>query len=578
MVKYYTMEKIWQTAETVKKEIEDKFPEINPIVLQLLVNRKIDTQDKIDRFLTPDYGTDLYDPFLFADMEKAVLRILQAVESKEKIIVYGDYDADGVTSSAVMMETLKAFEADVDIYIPFRETEGYGLNKKAIDSIIESGTKLIITVDCGISNKNEVKQAMDKGVDVIITDHHHGPEELPPSFATINPNVKTEKYPFKGLTGCGVAFKVVQALLARQKDFKVKQLPEGFEKWLLDLVAIGTIADIQPLLSENRVFVKYGLLVFNKTKRLGLLELFKSLGNRTNVIDEKVIGWQVAPRINAAGRLNHASTSYELLITKDKKEALDLTKELTDTNQERQKISENIRNQALKIIGQVKDQKILIAAGHSWPTGIVGLVAGRIADMFHRPTLIISHFNGEIIGSARSIAEFNVIEAISKCSDCLVKFGGHPQAAGFTIKDEKALEEFVKKMTALAEQELQGKNISPILEIEAEIDLENVNWSLFEDLEKFEPFGDCNPKPRFVSKNLTVVEHQKVGKDETHMRLMVSHKTPTVRKTIGFSLGSWCDKLEKGDKVDIVYEIDVNEWNGNRELQLRLIDIKKSDD
>ena len=571
------MEKTWKIAPLVPSELKNKFPEINPIVLQLLINRKIDTQEKIDRFLNPDYGTDLHDPFLFSQMEKAVTRILAAIENKEKIIVYGDYDADGVTSSAVMMETLKSFEADVDIYIPYREKEGYGLNREAVSSLIKAGAQLIITVDCGISNKAEVELAMSQNVDVIITDHHHGPKELPEAYATINPNVAGENYPFKSLTGCGVAFKVVQALLLQQNKFKIKQLPEGFEKWLLDLVAIGTVADIQPLLDENRIFVKYGLVVFNKTKRLGLSELFKSLGNRTEVVDEKVIGWQIAPRINAAGRLNHASTSYELLTTNDINQAKSLTVELSATNQERRKITDQIRKEALKIIGPVQNQKILIAVGDNWPTGVVGLVAGRIADTFHRPTLIISHFNGEIIGSARSIAEFNIIEAIGHSSDFLVKFGGHPQAAGFTVKDDQSLSGFIEKITALAEEKLQGKDIAPILEIEAAIDLEEVDWDLFEDLEKFEPFGDSNPKPKFVSTGLTVIEHHKVGKDETHMRLMVTHKTPTVRKTIGFSLGEWCDKLKRGDKVDAVFEVDVNQWNGNRELQLRLIDIKKSD-
>jgi len=570
------LEKIWQVQPAVKSEDSAKFPEINPIVLQLLFNRGINTQEKIDQFLNPDYGENLHDPFLFSEIEKAVKRILEGIEKKEKIVVYGDYDADGVTSAAIMVELIEALGNKPKVYIPFRETEGYGLNKEAAETLIKEGTQLLITVDCGISNSEEVDLLQKGGVDVIITDHHHEPLKVPQAFAILNPNLEKEKYPFKQLTGCGVAYKVAQAILAKHKDYKVNQLEDGFEKWLLDLVAIGTIADLQPLLGENRVLVKYGLVVLQKTKRLGLLKLIEAMSKNLTQIDERIVGWQIAPRLNAAGRLNHASSAYQLLITDEPEEAERLAQELNQTNQERQQITEKINLEAKEILGQVKDQKILIVVGEGWPTGVVGLVAGRLTDEFNLPSLVISKYNGEIIGSGRSIAEFDIIEAVEKCDQYLSRYGGHPRACGFTIKNDEGLEKFKDRMTELAAEELNKKDITPVIEVDAEVKLEEVNWELFDDLERFEPFGEANSKPKFLAKDLTVTEAQTVGREGKHMRLMVKHDTEIIRKTIGFCFGDWCAKLKAEDKIDLVFEVDVNEWNGNRELQLKIIDLKNS--
>lgn len=568
------MSKKWNIAKSVEKATSDKFSEIHPIVLQLLINRGLDTQEKIDKFLNPDYGNDLYDPFLFVNMEKAVKRILIAIEGKEKIVVYGDYDADGVSSSAVMVEILKMLGAQVDIYIPFREKEGYGLNADAVTKIAQEGADLVITVDCGISNIAEAKILKDKKVDLIITDHHHEPENLPEAYAIINPNVAKDKYPFGGLTGAGVAYKVAQGLVAKHKDYKVKQLKEGEEKWLLDLVAIGTVADLMPVLDENRVLVKYGLVVLGKTKRLGLIELIDSLGNRNSRVDERVIGWQISPRLNAAGRLNHASVAYELLITTNKARAVELSEELNKTNRERQKLTERIITEAKDQIGEPGDKKFLSAVGKNWPIGIVGLVAGRITDKNNLPTLIISEFNGKFIGSGRSITVFNMIEAMEQTKEYLEKFGGHSQACGFTIKDADSVQPFIDKMSELSAQSLKGKDTTPTLDIELEVALDDINWELYENLEKFEPFGAGNLKPRFVAKNLEVAGLQTMGKDNKHIRLMLKHGSNAIYKTVGFSFGYLSDKLNKGDKVDIVFEVDINEWNGNRDLQLKIIDVK----
>ena len=425
------------------------------------------------------------------------------------------------------------------------------------------------------TNKNEVELLNQGGVDVIITDHHHQPLELPKAFAIINQNLTREKYPFKKLAGCGVAFKVVQGLITKQAEYKIKQLPEGFEKWLLDLVAIGTIADLQPLLGENRILVKYGLVVLNKTKRLGILKLIEKIGNHVTVIDERMVGWQISPRLNAAGRLNHASSAYQLLLTENAAEADQLAIEINQTNQQRQQITDKINLEAKEKIGKVDKQKILIVVGENWPTGVVGLVAGRLTDNHHLPSLVISRYNGEIIGSGRSIAEFNLIEAIQKCDECLSRYGGHGQAAGFTLKDEKSLAKFIEKITKLAETKLKEKELKPILEIDSEINLNQLDWQLVEEIEKFIPYGEENPKPKFLIKDLTIIDCQLVGQDGKHLRLTIGDDQIS-KKAIGFSFGEWFSRIKKGDKIDLISEIEINEWNGNRELQLKIVDLRQS--
>jgi len=570
------MPKKWNVLPKAPAEIFEQFPETNAIITQLLFNRGIIDQQSVDDFLNPDYSDHSHDPFLFRDMEKAVTRIFSAIENKEKILVYGDYDADGVTSSAVMVEALRLLGGDVDIYIPFRETEGYGLNAKAAEGFIEQKINLVVTVDCGVSNFDEVEILVNAGIDVVITDHHQAPPILPNALAIVNPNVDGEPYPFKQLAGVGVAFKVAQALAQRASEHKVNQLNPGWEKWLMDLVAIGTIADMVSLLDESRVFVKYGLLVLKKTRRPGLLALLNSSNGNKIRIDEQVVGWQISPRLNAAGRMNHASVAYQLLITNEDNEAQKLTQELNEANKNRQQLTEKVKNEALTAIGETENKNILIAVGQDWPTGVVGLVAGKIMDNLSRPTLVISNFNGEVIGSGRSLAGFNITNALHLCAHHLKRFGGHAQACGFTLNSPESIEPFINEITAIAEKELLDKELIPQIDIEAEIALEDVDWSLFESLQHFAPYGEKNPKPRFLARDLSVVEHKALGSDLKHIRLMVKHNTEVVRKTIGFSMGEWCATLKVGNKIDMIFEVDVNEWNGNRELQLKIVDLKFS--
>jgi len=571
------MIKKWVIAPKIENDFAKRFPEINPAVLQLIYSRGLDTQEKIDEFLNPDYSQDIFDPFLFKDMEKAVKRIFKAIKKKEKICVHGDYDADGVSASALLVNILNEFGADARVYIPHRELEGYGLNIETIKYLSEEGINLIITVDCGIGNLEEVKLAKKMGMDVIITDHHLELEELPKADAIIDPHINGEKYPWKYLSGVGVAFKLASALIKENKKEKIIDLVEGYEKWFLDLVAIGTIADCVPILGENRTLVKYGLIVFKKTKRLGIRKLVEKMGGELSKIDVSAISFQFCPRINAAGRMDHANSAYELLMAGSEEEADKLAERLCQNNVDRQKLTDKIIKEAKKQIGPVdKSRKILFALGDDWPLGIAGLVAGKISEEFHRPVFINTKTKGAIAGSGRSIEGFNITEALEKIPTKLSRFGGHEQACGFELENSNDYAKFIKDMEQIA-QEIKDEDLKPSLFIDSEVKLEDVNWQLFEDIEKFKPFGQDNRKPKFIAKNLHITNLEKVGQDGKHLRIMVNHNTPAIRKTIGFGIGNfWGNKLKAGNKIDMVFEVDVNEWNGHRELQLKIIDLRLS--
>ncbi|MBI5023198.1 MAG: single-stranded-DNA-specific exonuclease RecJ [Candidatus Magasanikbacteria bacterium] len=611
------MPKKWQILPKISQKFREQFPEISEVVLQLLYNRGLIEQTQIDEFLNPDYSQDVHDPNLFRNMAKAVERIFKAIAENELIVIHGDYDADGVCAAVILYSTLKELGAKhLDVFLPDRELEGYGVNKDTVELLIASGAKLIITCDCGISNFSEVELAQKNNVDVIITDHHTVPPELPPAFAIIHPKVPKETYPDKGLSGCGVAFKLAQALLAslRAKRSNLKQpeneiaspaarndknenasvasLPHNdvaaSEKWLLDLVAISSVADMVPLLGESRTLTKYGLIVLNRTKRLGLRQLIEITGlnkNPENILTAENIGFQIAPRINAAGRMQHANTAYQLLIAQDPIEAKELARELDANNKERQKITEKMTNQAREIIEQEKqkDAPILFAIKEGWPLGLVGLVASRLCDKFYRPVLVMTKKGDAIHGSGRSIDEINIIAKLEKLKTYFEKFGGHPQACGFTIKDAEQLENFKKDLTALVAKDARAKDLTPILSIDAEINLEEINWELYDSLGKFEPFGENNPMPKYLAKDITVARVEALGANCQHLKLLVKHNNGLTHKMIGFGFGdeervgtNWCEALKIGDKIDVVFEISVNQWNGNRELQLKIVDLKKT--
>ncbi|MCK4592621.1 single-stranded-DNA-specific exonuclease RecJ [Candidatus Parcubacteria bacterium] len=623
------MQKRWIVNKKYPEKFAKEFPELTPIILQLLWDREIKDQTLVDEFFNPDYEQDIHDPFLMKDMDKAVKRIFKAIKNGEKITIYGDYDVDGVTSSVIMVSALIELKSVIsqvekeeakkfiDIYIPDREFEGYGLNEKAVNQIKKEKTDLIITVDCGISSFENVEIVKKLGIDIIITDHHHVPDKIPEALAIINPKQRDCLYPFKELAGVGVAFKVAQALIKnlenynsekskskklkskklQPKNLKSYNLSPGFEKWLLDLVALGTVADCVNLVGENRTLVKYGLLVINKTKRIGIKKLIKVSGTKirengnvkeTKAIDTTSISFMLAPRLNAAGRMDHANTSYELLNSEDEREAKELVARLEKNNQNRQRITEKAMAEIKQRIAKYKKlPKIIIEFDPDWRIGIVGLVAGKLADEYSRPFLVLQKKEDQSAGSGRSIPEFNLIEAIEKCKEILISFGGHSQAAGLKIEN-KNLKKFKKKIEGIAEKILREEDLIPSIEIDREIGYEQMNWQLIDEIEKFKPFGQGNKKPVFMAKKFEVHEVRAVGNDNAHLKLCFKTilKDGKVKyfPAIAFRLGKLAEEMSDGksglrwgDIVDVVFQLEINEWNGNRELQMNVLDLRISE-
>lgn len=544
------------------------------LVQQLLAQRGIDSDEKRNNFFKPDYSRDIYDPFMIADMAKAVERVRQAKAEKELVVIFGDYDADGVTSTSILKETLEDMGVNAIIYIPDKKTEGYGLNLAAIEKFKAQGAGLIITVDCGITSRSEVAKANECGIDVIITDHHHVPEKLPAAFAIINPKMKNSGYPENILAGVGVAFKFAQALYAKIMPDKKEQV-----KWMLDLVAVGTVADCVPLLGENRALVKYGLIVLAKTRRTGFRELFsvaRLLIDENNIPDTYNISFQIAPRINAAGRMDHANVAYNLIMEKDAAKARALALELESNNQQRQKVTEQVVTE-IKVLAEnsFKDKKLIFAVGEHFSIGIVGLAAGKIAEAFNKPTAVLQKGAEISKGSFRSVPGVSIINAIEKCAELLIKFGGHDQAAGISVTNEN-LEKFYQKLNAIIERELAGKELVPEIKIDLEISTDDIDFGLVEALEKMEPFGEGNPLPVFLARNLIINEIKKVGNGEKHLKLFLrsGSSTPKIYEAIGFNFVQKFPAIKTGDKIDAVFNLEQDQWNGNKKIQLRLIDLK----
>jgi single-stranded-DNA-specific exonuclease len=624
------MKKIWHLKNKAPQNFSEKFPEYIPLVSQLLYNRGITKKGQAGNFFNFDYGKNLHNPFLMKGMEKAVEKILKAVEKKEKIAIFGDYDTDGITSSAILAKTLKVLGNAPKVYIPDRAKEGYGMNLKAIRYLKKQKINLIITVDCGISNFKEIVLANQLGIEVIVTDHHCVPEKIPPALAILNPRLENCSYPFKDLAGVGVAFKLVQGLIQKkqhnavspplikegevasprlqneniknneddiapsrfQKETEnIKNLNNGFEKWLLDLVALGTVADCVPLLGENRALVHYGLIVLNKTKNPGLKKLIEisrvSSRKKEGGIISEDISFVLAPRLNVAGRMDHANLSFRLLMSEDGTEIEKIAQKLEKKNQERQKITKEIVEEAKKRFykknsakGGKKQDKIIFEADSEWPVGLVGLAAGRLSDELSRPALIFSKGDKKSVGSGRSIPCFNLIEAVSRCQDFLLEFGGHSQAAGFTLLNNQ-LSDFCQALKFIAERNLKEGNLKPTLEIESETEGKDLNWDFFNQISKFAPFGQNNPTPLLLMKNLQIKEMRAVGNGENHLKMKLLWKSLGGNheknfEAIGFNFGKCFLKLKENDFVDVVFELTSNLWNGYTSLQLKVVDLKRS--
>lgn len=588
----------WQVQPIVPDEFKQRFPELHPVVAQLLYQRGLITQEAIDEFLNPDYEQDLHDPFLFRDMQKAVDRIFTAVTVGEIIAVHGDYDADGVTSSVVMVSILEQLRSSfgpanmpaVEIFIPHREKEGYGLRPTTVKYFAEKKVTLVITVDCGIASVAEIAQAKEQGIDVIVTDHHQALQEIPAAVAVIDAHVAGETYPFIGLAGVGVAFKMAQALVREGKKRQPEFNWEGFEKWLLDAVAIGTVADVMPLLGENRTLVKYGLVVLNKTPRLGLRALlFKAgIGNGggSNGTRDKLpkqglnaysIAFQIGPRLNAAGRMDHANTAYKLLITNEMTEAEALSDSIQQSNTARQTLTDSIMITARQQLTEQGQERLLVASGVDWPIGVLGLVANKLCEQFTKPVLVISQVDGQAAGSGRSVPHFDIAAPLAQLGQYLERYGGHRAACGFGLKQADQLSAFIAAFRAIADPLLVGEIAEPILEIDAALTLEDASWALYDELEKFEPFGEKNTRPKFLLAKMPLAAIEPLGKDGKHVRLIVKQTNGMLRKLIAFGQSGAAAGWRPGDMIDAVVDLGVNEWNGNRELQLKVLEARRAD-
>jgi single-stranded-DNA-specific exonuclease len=550
--------------ETFSRELE-----ISPLTAQVLINRGITHLDQADQFLHPSLSL-LHSPFLMKDMEKAVDRVIQALSRGEEILIYGDYDVDGITSTAILILFFQTLRFPCRYYIPHRVKEGYGLHFDAMGRFAQQGVKLIITADCGISNVDEVKEAQEKGLDVIITDHHEVPAEIPPAYAVLNPKQADCSFPFKSLAGVGVAFNLVIALRAKLRErgqWKDGGVPNL--RRYLDLVAMGTVADLVPLLDENRIFVRFGLEELTKASRLSTRVLKGVCGLKDRGITSGNIGFQLAPRINVAGRLGEAQKAIELLVTQEPETAQRLARELSAQNSRRQRMEEDILEE---IMGWIKgddrllERRSLVFASPAWHPGVIGIVASRLVEHYYRPTVLISLDGNRGKGSGRSIEGFDLYEGIRRCSPMLLSYGGHRFAVGLTIEREK-IEPFKDRFEKLVSRDCKPGDFVPKIRIDSEVALPIIERGLVEELSLLGPFGVSNPKPLFCSRELRVIDSRIVG--ENNLKLKVEEDL--IYDAIGFHMG-YLHPLES-KRVRIAFVPQINQWQGVKNIQLELRDI-----
>lgn len=540
------------------------------IIANVLLNRGIEESD-FESFITKS-KRGVRNPMSMLDMDKAVKRIKEAVDNKEKIVIYGDYDVDGITSTALVYEFLSALGADVIYYIPDRKDEGYGINIMAVNKLIKKGMNLLITVDCGITAIGEVEFARLQKMDVIITDHHTCKERIPEAaVAVVNPKREEDEYGFDGLAGVGVAFKLVLALAMAYG----MNTGECFDRFV-DIAAIGTIADVVPLVDENRVIVDKGLKKLSAVQRPGLRALFEVAGVADKKITSSTIAFAAAPRMNAAGRLGTAETSVELLLTKDPEKARQIAEDLDAENKERQATEMNINREALEMIASDPNagkKKVIVLAREGWHNGVIGIVASRITEMFYKPCILISLNNGVGKGSGRSIAGFNLFEALSESEKYLTNFGGHAVAAGLGIT-ENNIKDFTVNINKYADQVLSDDDMIPSVKIDSILGGQSLSLATAKAVSTLEPYGMGNERPVFVIKNAAVQSITTVGADNKHLRLRIE-KDGTEVGCIGFGLGEFAQYVYPGDMVHLAFKFDINVYQGNESLQLQIIDIKK---
>jgi single-stranded-DNA-specific exonuclease len=560
------MNKKWECYQTDEEKVKKMAKEYNisPLIATILVNKNLEEKKDIDKFLNPTRN-DFYDPYLMPDMEIAINRIIDAIEKREKIIIYGDYDVDGITSITVLKKFLLERGAIVDDYIPNRLDEGYGLNKKAIKKIVEEKYTLMITVDCGISGIDEVEYANSLGLETIITDHHEQAEKLPRALAVVDAKRKDNKYPFNQLAGVGVVFKLIQGI-----GIKLNLEEKEYLKFL-DLVCVGTISDIVPLVDENRVIAKLGLKLVKVTKNIGLKTLLNSIGYKN--IDSTCVSFGLAPRINACGRMGHQEEALKLFLTEDPNEAGRIANKLNEYNRERQEKEKKIFTEALEMIKNDKNDKpCIILAGENWHHGVIGIVASKVTEMYFKPSILICLEDDEGKGSGRSIPGFDLHEALSKCDKYIKKFGGHSMAIGITIKKDE-----FSKFKEQFEEYASSCNIDkivPVIHIDEEVSLRNINKEVVKELSLLEPFGEGNKMPLFLYKNLKIHSIRALSEGK-HLKLTLKDDNYMI-DAIGFNMGELANEYLIGNKVDIVGTLEINNFNNNDNIQINLKDIRKS--
>ncbi len=562
-----TPSKRWEVLPRAPDSHFAQFPDLPPLIVQILYNRGFTQPQEVTDFLA--HRCAYTDPLALKGMAEAVERLQRAIIKQEPIAVYGDYDVDGVTATTVMMQTLTALGAKVEAYIPNRFDEGYGLNNEALAELAARGVKVVLTVDCGIRSVNEVAYGNRLGLDLIITDHHHVGEEIPPALAAINPKQAGCAYPFKELAGVGLAYKLVQALLNR--------LPHnGLQAGdYLDLVALGTIADLAPLYGENRMLAQTGLQQLNRSLRPGLTALMSKVGSKS-AISAGTIGFVIGPRLNAAGRLDSALAAYNLLMASTEFEAIHLAEQLDLQNRERQKRTlQTVEAARQHILADNANSPLYFIHHPDFSQGVVGLAASRLAEEFYRPILVAERGPATTKGSARSIPEFHITEALDQCADLLVRYGGHAAAAGFTLKNEN-VPTFQERLVQVAQQTLEIPRLKPIITVDAEINLRGIKPNLVEAINALQPFGYGNPTPCFLTRNLTIKAVKAIGQEGHHLRLVL-HDGKQVWQAIGFRQGEQAGSLRLGQLIDAVYTLEFNEWNGERQMQLELRDLRPSE-
>jgi single-stranded-DNA-specific exonuclease len=536
--------------------------------VQILVNRGIDDSAKAHRFLYGALG-DLHDPYLMRGMREAVRRIRKAISEQEKILIFGDYDVDGILSVVTLSKALRSLGAEVDFYIPNRLEEGYGLKEKYVDLALSKKAKVAISVDCGIKAVAFVEKAKEEGLDVIVTDHHQPGPTLPNALAILNPALPDSTYPFKNLAGIGVVFKLIQALL--DEESKSSQLPH-----YLKLVSIGTVADIVELKDENRIFVKFGLRGLEDVSNIGLKSLMDTCGISGRRVSVGDLGFRIGPRINAAGRLGMTDLAVNLFFSDSPQDVEDITRSLDKLNSRRQKIEEKVFNQAknrVKRRSLARRYKLLLLGCEEWHRGVIGIVASKIKDEFYRPVILFSYKDGKAYGSGRSIREFPLIDCLEKNKDLFLNYGGHTMAVGCELARDE-MQSFKKRMNEFVNSRITDEHLKRKIYIDAKVDFGNIDSSLFDILSLFSPFGMGNPKPFFLTEKVEIVTHPKKIQ-EKHCKFLVK-QDGKIFESIGWGKGEWADKMGEGDKIDIIFSLQVSEYLGEERLTLFLEDAKKA--